>query len=81
MEEAKAAVESLCARGMAFTTDDVWKKMTLVNIQTADNRAMGAVMRQAALDGLIRNTYRTKKSTRPVCNRRPITIWQPIRSM
>lgn len=78
MDEARMAVKVLCARRAEFTTDDVWRLMTLVHIDTRDHRALGAVMRQAVKDGLIRNTGRYRKSTRPECHRRPVAVWMPL---
>lgn len=62
-----------------FTTDTVWQ--VLVNLDTEvphENRAMGAVMRQAARNYWIEKTDRTRCSARPACHRRPLAIWQSL---
>ena len=41
-----------------------------------EQRALGAVIRHAASDGMIENTYRTRKSPDPGQHVRPCTIWR-----
>ena len=69
------AVRYLVAQRRPFTTDDVWSH---VEGQTHEPRAMGAVMRQAQRDGLIKPSGEYRKSLRPECHRRPIQVWIPL---
>lgn len=60
-----------------MTTDDVWE--TLGDAQsTHERRALGAVMQQAARNGWIKPTDRTRPSARPACHARPVRVWQSL---
>lgn len=61
-----------------FTTDRVWHFLDRSGATTHERRAMGAVMRQAELEGLIRPTSEHRLSTRPECHRRPIRVWRRV---
>jgi len=70
------AVEALSLRGKPFTADDLWDEMQVFNISTHEPRALGAIMRQAARAGQIRNTGTFVKSRRPECHQRPVAVWE-----
>lgn len=59
-----------------FTTDDVWYELQRSPNSTHEPRALGAVMRRAARDGLIVPTDRYRESTRPICHRSPKRVWR-----
>ena len=76
LASAFSAVRQCAALKDRFTTDDVW---SLVGQDgTHEPRAMGAVMMKAARAGIARPTNTTRQSRRPVCHRRPVTIWQSL---
>lgn len=76
--EAAAAISLLCKRGTPFTTDAVWFLLDKSGVKTHDPRALGAVVRAACKDGLIRPTGEYHKSTRKECHRRPLAVWRPV---
>jgi hypothetical protein len=78
MAEAREAVKVLCRRGREFTTDDIYDLMTLVNIETRDKRAMGAITRWAAVERLAVNTGRVVKSKSIRNHHRPLAVWRPL---
>ena len=57
-----------------FTTDDVWD--VLGEDRPAEPRALGAVMKQLALEGRIRATGEYRKSCRVDCHARPVAVWR-----
>ena len=63
-----------------FTTDDVWQKMSIVfpQFKTHEPRAMGAIMRRAAKDGIAKPTDEYVRSDRPECHRRPTMRWESM---
>lgn len=74
MEAAEAAVR-FCARTMDdFTSDDVWARLSGVPAPH-EPRAMGAVMRRLAKDGVVVRTDRTRDSERPEAHRGPKRVW------
>ena len=79
--EAEAAIKLLCKRGTPFTTDAVWYLLDRVGVRTHDPRALGAVVRAACKDGLIRPTGEYHKSIRKGCHRRPLAVWQPMKGV
>lgn len=72
---AEYALEVLIRRGNNFTTDELHKELQNYEVSTHEPRALGAIIRQASKNGLIRSTGQFKKSTRPECHRRPVSIW------
>jgi len=64
--------------GTEFTTDYVWKWCPAPFVGF-EPRAMGAAMRKAVTMKLITATDRVQKSTRPLCNRRPVAVWRRTR--
>lgn len=73
---AVAIVRHLATTKSEFTADEVWAELDSLGFSTAEHRAMGAVMRQAAVDGLIIKTDRVVPTTRPSANRRPVAVWR-----
>lgn len=76
LRDAYKAVKTLAGWGQPFTTDDVWALLEKVSIAaTHEPRALGAVMRQAQREGLIRSTGTWQKTTRPQAHTRPCAVW------
>ena len=75
---AVAAVQQLARSHSEFTADDVWAQLDVLGFTTREHRAMGAVMRSAALEGWITKTDRVTPTNRPSANRRPVAIWQSL---
>ena len=75
---ARRAVAAVADRLERFTTDDVWDELDRIaggRWDPPEPRAMGAVMRWAARQGIARPTRETTPSERPDCHRRPVRIW------
>jgi hypothetical protein len=73
------AARRVAADRRFFTTDDVWTVVKeLTTATTPEHRAMGAVMRSLALDRIAVRTDRTRPTSRPCANRRPIAIWRSL---
>jgi len=59
-----------------FTTDDIWQALADAKLPTPhEPRAIGAVLRHAAANKLIRPTDRYRPSQRVACHARPIRVW------
>jgi hypothetical protein len=59
-----------------FTTDDIWQALADAHLPTPhEPRAIGAVLRHAAANKLIRPTDRYRPSHRVACHARPIRVW------
>ena len=71
------AIRDLARRKSHFTVDEVWTVRDAWPA-TPDKRAMGAVMRQAVLDGLLEATQTFIPTTQPACHRRPIRQWRSL---
>lgn len=69
--DARRILRAIAATGREFTTDDLWERTA----SPPEPRAMGAVIRWGVDQGLIRDTGRSRKSRRPECHARPVTIW------
>ena len=76
MEDAKAAAIGVSLARFDFTTDDVWQ--VLGDQAPPEPRAMGAVMKSLAGDGLIRPTGEYRKSVRVECHARPVAVWRLV---
>lgn len=76
---ARKVVWVLIQQGQPFTTDDVWRRLALQDVQTHEPRALGSVMKAAARAGYIRNSGEYVKSTRPDCHSRPVPKWVVVR--
>lgn len=73
---ALATVLDIANNKAEFTTDDVWEALNQLGAEDPhESRAIGAVMRNAAKDGLIRPTDRYLPSQRVACHRRPVRVW------
>jgi hypothetical protein len=77
-DAALAIVRNLAATCCEFTSDQVWAELDAQGFRTREHRAMGAVMRAAAMDGLIIKTDRVVPTIRPCANRRPVAIWRSL---
>jgi hypothetical protein len=76
---ATEAVRMLARTRDEFTTDDVWNRLDNAGYQPPhEPRAMGAVMRQAARDGLVVKTDRVRNSVRVECHARPVAVWASL---
>lgn len=74
VQRARDVITTLAATREEFTTDDVWARLD-GRAETHERRALGAVVRWAEREGLIRKTDRYLPSTRAECNGRPIAVW------
>jgi hypothetical protein len=75
---ATAIVRHLAETQREFTTDSVWAELDTLGFTTREHRAMGSVMRAAAMDDLILKTDRVVPTTRPSANRRPVAVWRSL---
>ena len=74
-EHAETAVR-FCAKNLdEFTADDVWGLLQGVEAPH-EPRAMGAVMRHMASQGVIQRTDRVRESVRAEAHRSPKRIWK-----
>jgi hypothetical protein len=77
-DKALQAARLACSFGAEFSTDEVWSLLEAAGVSPPrEPKAMGAIMRKAGRLGLCEATERTKISTRPDCNARPVRIWRP----
>ena len=59
-----------------FTTDDIWQALADAQLPTPhEPRAIGAVLRHAAANNVIRPTNQYRPSQRVACHARPIRVW------
>lgn len=72
ISEAHAVVERLACTLPEFTADDVWRMLW----QPPEGRALGPVIRIAALNGLIEKSGRQVNSARPKLHASPLTVWR-----
>lgn len=77
-DAACSIVRNLAVTCREFTSDHVWAELDALGFRTQEHRAMGAVMRAAALDGLIVKTDRVVPTNRPCANRRPVAVWRSL---
>lgn len=79
MRAARAQVDDLARIYDEFTTDHVWDFLDMPeHPKCREPRAMGAVMRKAAIDGVIATTGRYVNSNRAECHNRPVAIWRSL---
>lgn len=80
-DKAAQAVSILASGNREFTTDEVWALLATagIDVSTHEPRAMGAIMRACAREGLIEATDRTRCSVRVACHRRPVRVWRSLR--
>lgn len=80
LEQARLAVMSVANDYHEFTTDDVWDRLIAWQVPLRnDGRALGAVMRWAAKQGICSSTDTYRKSRRPECHLRPVMVWSSFR--
>lgn len=72
------AVVLRVAAGHEFTTDHVWAWLLVNEAKTHEPRAMGAVLRQLAREGVIVKTGVYRPSKRRECHARPIPVWRRV---
>lgn len=72
------AVKTVASRQPTFTTDDVWALLANSGQETPEGRAMGAVMRRAAKEGIASTTEppEYRPSVRSECHGRPVRVWK-----
>jgi len=75
-QAAYEAVVELAHRRQVFTTDSVHE--LIGDVSTHEKRAMGAIMRRAARDGLIEATDSYAPSDRPEAHRNPKRLWRSL---
>jgi hypothetical protein len=76
MRRARDAALLVSLARFDFTTDDVWT--ALEGLEPPEPRAMGAVMKGLASEGLIRATGEYRKSRRVECHARPVAVWRMV---
>lgn len=77
--EAREAVLHAATHRAEFTTDYIWWLLDQRGATPPhEPRAMGAVMRAAAREGLIVKTDRVHDSVRPASHRRPVAVWSSL---
>jgi hypothetical protein len=75
----QACYNTIATTTNTFTTDDIWQALEDQSLPTPhEPRAMGAVLRHAAANGLIRATDTYRPSARVACHARPIRVWQRV---
>jgi hypothetical protein len=74
LRAARQEIAALAASGEPWTTDHVWYRLEQLGVTTREPRALGALIRKAARDGLIRQQGYTP-TTRPEAHARPIPVW------
>jgi hypothetical protein len=77
MHEAAKIVVKLAQSATSFTTDQVHAELAKLDVTTPEPRALGAVMLQAIRDGIIIPTGQYRKSTRRICHKRPMAVYEP----
>ena len=77
-QEAHLAIRKIGRLSETFTTDDVWAAMPADVRAEVEPRAMGAIMRQAASEGVCVALGQWKPSTRVACHRRPLRVWRSL---
>ena len=74
LQRAHDTVQLVALARFDFTTDHVWD--ALGEDRPPEPRALGAVMKGMARDGLIRATGEYRKSVRVDCHARPVAVWR-----
>lgn len=77
LAQAYRAIQDLCARELYVTSDSVWALLDERGVPSPrEPRALGAVMRQAARDGLLEASGEYVQSEREACHSRPVQKWR-----
>ena len=79
LSSALRAVRVLANKQQYLTSDDVWQWLRPLQLETPDNRAMGAVMVAGHRDRYIEPTAEWRISERAVCHGRPVRVWKSMR--
>lgn len=70
------AIRELAIAKAEFTTDEVWEYLEAEQVELPHEvRAMGALMLNAARQGLIVASDRYRNSARVACHARPVRVW------
>ncbi len=71
-------IKIIASRKAEITSDDVWFFLEGSNAVApiVDGRLLGAAFNDAKRHGILSVVDRVQPSTRPVCHRRPIRIWE-----
>jgi hypothetical protein len=78
LDAAYEVVERLAKTRRYFTTDDVHELLDGQDVWTHEARAMGAVLRKAARNGLIVGTNEYALSQRAVAHSNPKRVWKSL---
>lgn len=70
------AICDLALKQTELTTDDVWLALSKHDCATHEPRALGSVMRQAAVLGIIKRTDTTRRSIRTARHRGDVRVWR-----
>lgn len=76
IQRARDTVKLIALARFDFTTDEVWD--ALGEDRPDEPRALGAVMKAMARDGIIRATGEYRKSGRVDCHARPVAVWRVV---
>jgi hypothetical protein len=76
LDAAYWVVRKTAAQRSELSSDDIWFRLQELGVKTPDHRAMGAVMRRAAREGIIEPTGVYRKSFRRICHGRPVALWR-----
>lgn len=80
LAKAYGLLRDLCASQLYLTSDDLWLALDGAGVPVPhEPRALGAVMRQAARDGLIESTGTYVPSEREACHARPVQKWRVVK--
>ena len=71
-------VHDICSECPTFTADDVLERLESLEVETHDNRALGAVMRHCAKLGLCQLTDRVQPSRLKIRHCRPVAVWRSL---
>jgi len=73
----RAAIARVAAQYHEFTTDHVWQELGRMDApSTHERRALGPLMQEAKIDGLITPLSQYVQSRRVVCHGRMVRLWK-----
>jgi hypothetical protein len=75
---ARIAVKSIARETSEFTTREVRARLSQYGVSTHEDRALGAIMRSAAKQGVIEKTDRTVKSGERINHNRDLRVWRSL---
>lgn len=77
IDAARTVLLTLADHGKPFTTDSVWEILEMRGVpQTAEPRALGAVVMRLARQKKIVKTGEYRNSSRAINHGRPIPVWK-----